>query len=219
MAIELNKKTGINLKKGSVISLEKEGKRLERVCVGLNWGVIERTEKHSFLGFTLWENKQTSSVDLDGSASMFDANKKHLDTVYYHKLRSNDGTIKHSGDDLVGDRNGDDGRDNEVIEIDLTHVDSRVQTIALYLNSYKGQDFATIPFAKVRVFEGTSSRVDSVVATFNLAAEPQFHGYVSMVMGKLVRKPNGAWEFIAIGEPIPAKGIEATIQHIQEQYL
>jgi tellurium resistance protein TerZ len=218
MAIELNKKTGISLKKGSSISLEKEGKRLESVCIGLNWGVIERTEKLSFLGFK-WEDKQTLSVDLDGSASMFDAEKTYIDTVYYRKLRSDDTAIRHSGDDLVGDRNGDDGRDNEVIEIDLSRVNSRVQTIVLYLNSFKGQDFSTIPYAKIRLFEGTRERVDNVIATFNLASEPQFKGFVSMVMGKLVRQPNGNWDCIAVGEPIPTKGIEETILHIRENYL
>ncbi|MCU0425320.1 MAG: TerD family protein [Candidatus Kapabacteria bacterium] len=219
MAIELNKKTGINLKKGSTISLEKDGKRLEHVCVGLNWGVIERTEKHSFLGFIKWEDKQTWSVDLDGSVSTFAADKTYLDTVYYRKLHSDDGAIAHSGDDLTGDRNGDDGRDNEIIEIDLRRVDSRVQTIVLYLNSFKGQDFAAIPYAKIRVFEGSKHRVDDVLATFNLASEAQFRGFVSMVMGKIVRKPNGNWEFVAIGEPAPVSGIEETIRFIGERYL
>lgn len=219
MAIELNKKTGINLKKGSTISLEKDGKRLEHICVGLNWGVIERTEKHSFLGFIKWEDKQTWSVDLDGSVSTFATDKQYIDTVYYRKLLSDDGSIKHSGDDLVGDRNGDDGLDNEIIEINLKSVDSRVQTIVLYLNSFKGQDFATIPYAKIRVFEGSKHQVNDVLATFNLASEPQFRGFVSMVMGKIVRKPNGNWEFIAIGEPVSASGIEETIRCISEQYL
>lgn len=219
MAIELNKKTGINLKKGSTISLEKAGKQLEYVCLGLNWGAIERREQQSFLGIFKWEDRKTWSVDLDASVSTFDAEKNYLETIYYRKLESDDGSIIHSGDDISGDRDGDDDRDNEIIDLDLTKVDEKVETIVLYLNSFKGQDFAEVPYARVRVFEGMRHRVDNVLATFNLASDPQFSGFVSMVMGKLTRKPNGAWDFIAIGDPIPAKNIEETIQHVREHYL
>ncbi|MCK5872733.1 MAG: TerD family protein, partial [Methylococcales bacterium] len=32
----------INLKKGQRISLEKDGQGLEKICVGVNWGAIEK---------------------------------------------------------------------------------------------------------------------------------------------------------------------------------
>ncbi|MCS6796196.1 MAG: TerD family protein [Raineya sp.] len=212
MSIQLDKKTGINLSKGSKISLEKEGKRLEEVCVGLNWGAIKKG-----IFFNLF--KQTIAVDLDGSVTTYDENKQILETVYYRRLRSKDGAIIHSGDDRDGDIYGDDELDNEVIEINLTKVNPKVKYIVFYLNSYNGQDFSQIPYSKIRIFEGNSKRVDSVFATFNLSAEEAFKKHVSMVLGKLTRKENGQWEFTAIGEAAPTKNIDETILHIQKHHL
>jgi tellurium resistance protein TerZ len=211
MSISLDKKTGINLKKGTSISLEKNGKLLEEVCIGLNWGAIKKKAL-----FGLFYDSQ--SVDLDGSVTLFGSNKTYLDTVYYKKLTSYDNAIKHSGDDRIGDVGKADEYDNEVIQINLrkTHVD--VEQIFFYLNSYKGQDFAAIPYSKIRIFEGTPRDVKEVFATFNLSADPSFAGNVSMIMGKLVRTKNN-WEFKAIGEAIPAKDIQEIIKYIKENYL
>ncbi|MDX1905328.1 MAG: TerD family protein [Thermonemataceae bacterium] len=211
MSIELNKKTGINLSKGSKISLEKEGKKLEDVCIGLNWGAIKKSVLFNLL-------KQTVAVDLDGSVTMYDEHRQILETVYYRKLRSKDGAITHSGDDRDGDIYGDDGLDNEVIEIKLSQVNPKVKYIVFYLNSYNGQDFADIPYSKIRIFEGTPKRVDAVFATFNLSAEETFRGHVSMVLGKIVRNGNN-WEFTAIGEATATKNIDETILYIQNNYL
>jgi tellurium resistance protein TerZ len=211
MAISLNKKTGINLKKGSSISLEKQGKLLEKVCIGLNWGAIQ---KKALFGLV----KTAHSVDLDGSVTLFDKDGNDLDTVYYSKLRSNDGAINHSGDDVRGDAGGDDGIDNEIIEINLTKVAPEVEQIVFYLNSYNGQDFGDIPYSKIRIFEGNRHKVDDVFATFNLSADASFAGNVSMVMGKLIRTRSN-WKFEAIGDAVPTKKIQDTIPYIKDNYL
>lgn len=212
MNINLDKKTGINLKKGNSISLEKAGKLLEEVCIGLNWGAIQK--KGGFLNLF----KENVDVDLDGSVSMFDKNGSALDTVYYKKLISSDQAISHSGDDRGGDKNGDDGRDNEILEINLKKIDTNIEQIVFYLNSYKGQDFAEIPYSKIRIFEGNKNEVKEVFATFDLSADAQFAGKVSMIMGKLIRTRSN-WNFQAIGEAIAAKNIEETIRQIQLKYL
>lgn len=212
MSINLDKKTGINLKKGSSISLEKAGKILEEVCIGLNWGVIKK--KTGF--FNLFS--ENIDVDLDGSVSMFDEKGVLLDTVSYSKLSSFDRSIQHSGDDRGGDQGGDDGKDNEIIEINLRKTDARVAQIIFYLNSYRGQDFAEIPYSKIRIFEGSKKEVKEVFATFNLSADPQFAGKVSMIMGKLIRTKNN-WLFHVIGEAVATKDIGHTIKLIQKHYL
>lgn len=209
--ITLEKSTGINLKKGTSINLEKAGRKLEHVCVGLNWGAIPRT---GILGSILGGSV---AVDLDGAVTTFAGEKFH-ETVYYQHLYSIDGSIRHSGDDLTGDLHGDDGRDNEVITIDLRLVSPRVDKIFIYLNSYKEQDFGEIPYSKLRIYEGSPSHVDDVLATFNLSVERKFSGFVSMVMGVIERTGSG-WKFTTIGEPVGSKNIPEIARRLKEDFL
>lgn len=210
--ITLDKKTGINLKKGTSIRLEKNGIPLNNVCIGLNWGAIDRSPKilNHFLG--------SKTVDLDGSVGLF-SNGKCVDTVYYRKLISSDGSIKHSGDDLTGDMNGDDGLDNEVIVSRLSKVSRNVDQIVFFLNSYKKQDFAEIPYSKIRIYEGTPSHVKEVLATFNLSSDDKYAGYISMVMAKIVKQADNSWKFHAIGEPVKSTSVRDTIKVIKERFL
>lgn len=210
--ISLDKKTGINLKKGTSISLEKEGIKLKKICVGLNWGAIT---KNGF--FRTITRRNTTSVDLDGAVSLF-SGEHIVETIYFRNLFSENKSVRHSGDDLTGDLNGDDGFDNEVITINLERIQSHVDSIYIYLNSYKGQDFGDIPYSKLRIFEGTSGNINEVLATFNLSVENKFKGYVSMVMGKLVRTANN-WKFTAIGDPISPTDIEEIVEEIRTHYL
>lgn len=209
--ITLDKKTGINLKKGASIKLEKEGTRLRQICIGLNWGAIHK--KGFFRSLT---GSNTVSVDLDGAVSLFAGNQL-TETIYYQKLVSYNGSIRHSGDDLTGDLDGDDGLDNEVITIDLPQIEPHVDTIYIYLNSYKGQDFGEIPYSKVRIYEGTPDYVNEVLATFNLSVDDKFKGFVSMMMGKLTRTKGNRWEFTALGEPLSPRKIPQIETYLRQQ--
>jgi len=200
----------ISLEKGQKIDLTKEnGHRLQKVFLGLNWGAIE---KDGFFG------KSTESVDLDGSCIAFSESGEVIDVVYYGNLESKENSIQHSGDDLTGDVDGDDGLDNEVISIDLPSVPESVNELYLVLNSFKGQDFATIPFAKIRIYEGDFSRVDEVFAEFDIANDPKFSGYIAMIMGKVYRK-NGEWKFSAIGEPTRSDSLKTTLIDVKDRYF
>lgn len=198
----------VNLVKGQKISLIKEnGSKLESFCIGANWGAIE---KKGFFGTS------KEAVDLDLSIGIFDLNKNLKDVVYFGKLQSQG--IRHSGDDRVGDTSGNDNLDNEVILIDLREIPNEIENIVFVLNSYKGQDFATIPFASIRLYEGTPSRVNSIFATYNIASDSKFAGYVSMILGKLYKK-SGEWKFSAIGEPTRDSKLEETLKTVQQSYL
>jgi tellurium resistance protein TerZ len=178
--------------------------------VGVNWGAIE---KKGFFG-----GKKLEAVDLDASCATFDDGNKLLEVIYFGNLKSNNGAIRHSGDDVVGDTGGDDGLDNEVISVDLSKIGPAVTKIAFVLNSFRGQDFKTIPFASIRIYEGTSSRVNEVFATYDIANGPNFAGHVSMVMGVFYKK-NGEWKFNAIGEPTPDKDLKGTLNSVANKYL
>ena len=202
----------INLQKGQRINLKKDnGTTLQHVCVGINWGAIE---KKGFLGM----GKSKEAVDLDASCALFDENKRLMDVVYFGQLRSKDSSIMHSGDDLTGDMDGDDGLDNEVITVDLSRLNPAVASIAFVLNSFRGQDFASIPFASIRIYEGSAKHVNEVFATYDIANSAAFAGHVSMVMGVFYKK-SGEWKFNAIGEPTKDRKLEETVNTVANSYL
>jgi tellurium resistance protein TerZ len=202
----------INLQKGQRISLEKSnGSKLQNVCVGINWGAIEKKGLFGFGG-------TKEAVDLDASCALFDENKKLMDVVYFGNLKSKDQAVRHSGDDLTGDMGGDDGLDNEVITLDLGILNPAVKHVAFVLNSFRGQDFGTIPFASIRIYEGTPKRVNEVFATYDIANGSDFKGHVSMVMGVFYVK-NDEWKFNAIGEPTKDRKLEETVNTVMRNYL
>ena len=199
----------ISLVKGQKISLEKSGGgALNNFCVGANWGAIE---KKGFFG-----GAKKVAVDLDLSVGMYSDSKQLVNTVYFGRLK--DSGIIHSGDDRTGDVDGDDGLDNEVISLDLNKIASNVDQVVFVLNSYDGYDFATVPFASIRLYEGTADRVNNVVATFDIASDSKFSGFVSMILGKLYRR-NGEWKFSAIGEPTMDKKLEQTLDSVRTKFL
>jgi tellurium resistance protein TerZ len=202
----------INLQKGQRINLEKSnGSKLQTVCVGINWGAIE---KKGMFGF----GSTKEAVDLDASCAMFNEAKQRVDVVYFGNLASSDGAVKHSGDDLTGDLGGDDGLDNEIITLDLSRLNPSVTSVAFVLNSFRGHDFGTIPFASIRIYEGTPKMVNEVFATYDIAKSASFAGHTSMVLGVFYKK-NGEWKFNAVGEPTKDKKLEDTIKTVANQFI
>jgi len=200
----------INLEKGQKINLEKSnGSKLLNICVGINWGAIEKKG--------LFGNKK-EAVDLDGSCAVYDANKNVIDIISFKNLQSSDRAIKHSGDDLTGDLNGDDGLDNEIITLDFNQLNPNANYVAFFINSYRGQDFKDIPFASIRIFEGTPNKVNEVFAKYDVANDKSFAGSVSMVLGVFYKR-NNEWKFNAIGTPTSDKTLEQTIATIQQNHL
>ena len=217
----------INLQKGQKIDLRKEsGEKLQNFCIGVNWGAIETKAL-----FGLMKNKQV--VDLDLSCILIDDNNNVCDHLYsplYNpqvlqqfglpkgKLDSNDGALHHTGDDLQGDKGGDDGLDNEIITVNLDRVAPNVSKIFFFLNNVGKEDFSQIPYAKIRMFEGTPQRVNSVFASYNVAAEPAYAGKRALILAKLYKR-NGEWKFDAIGDPVDDSFLGQTIHRIVQSYL
>ena len=216
----------IRLEKGQRINLEKgNGSKLTQFCVGCNWGAIV---KSSFLGL----GKTVEDVDLDLSCVMVDRNGRLVDHIYsplYRmeflsrygmpagKVDSREGALHHSGDDLKGDQAGDDGLDNEILTVDLNRVSPDVEQIFFFLNNCGREDFSQIPYASIRMYEGTPTKVKEVFASYDVAAEPQYRGMTALVMGKLYRR-GGEWKFSAIGDAFPDPNICETIKRIVTTY-
>jgi|GEM_PF-2627881 len=148
----------IRLEKGQRINLEKDnGSKLSQFCVGCNWGAIEKwvVKSCGFLGLSKKEVREVVDVDLDLSCLMFDAEGKPIDHIWSPlfrfgdrnvglpngKLDSLDRALHHTGDDLTGDQDGDDGLDNEIITVDLACVNPAVQSIVFFLNIYNNNEY------------------------------------------------------------------------------
>ena len=220
---------GIRLEKGQRINLEKEtGAKLTNFCVGCNWGAIV---KKTFFGLS----SSVVDVDLDLSCLMFDAEGKPIDHIYsplYRfgdrnvglpngKVDSVDHALHHTGDDTQGDQNGDDGLDNEIITVDLNKVSSQTNSIVFFLNIYNNNefsgDFSEIPYASIRMYEGTATKVHSVFAQYDVATKDNCRGMRALVMGKLYRR-NGEWKFAAIGDAFEDRNIVQTIGRVMKDY-
>lgn len=219
----------IRLEKGQRINLEKEtGAKLTNFCVGCNWGAIV---KKTFFGLS----SSIVDVDLDLSCLMFDAEGKPIDHIYsplYRfgdrnvglpngKVDSVDHALHHTGDDTQGDQNGDDGLDNEIITVDLNKVSSQTNSIVFFLNIYNNNefsgDFSEIPYASIRMYEGTATKVHSVFAQYDVATKDNCRGMRALVMGKLYRR-NGEWKFAAIGDAFEDRNIVQTIGRVMKDY-
>ena len=173
----------ISLAKGQKISLEKEaGGALTRVVMGLGWDVAQ---KKGFLG----KLSGPASVDLDASCVTFDEQNQQLDAIWFQQLRSKDGSIQHTGDNLTGAGDGDD----EQIIVDLTKVPANVKSLVFVVNSFTGQNFSQIENAFCRVVNATNN---SEIARFNLSAQG---AHTAQIMAKIYRN-GGEWKMHAIGE-------------------
>ncbi len=201
------------LQKGEEVALEKgRGNRLSKVCVGMNWGAIP---KKNYVGV----GKRTKAVDLDGSVALFGKDNELLELVFYNARESKDGAILHSGDDLVGDRSGDDRLDNEVILVNLDKIRPTVKNIFFMLNSYTKQNFDDIPYVKIRIYEGTPLQVEDIFAYYDLSRDSAYEDRISMLMAKLFRNEAGVWKFQTIGEPIEAGDILEAVEKIKTKFL
>ena len=217
----------INLIKGQKIDLRKaSGASLVEFCVGVNWGAIET--KGGFLGF----GKKVTDVDLDLSAVLLNTDGQLCDHIYSPlykkdlldkcglqpgKLSAANGALRHTGDDRAGDSGGDDGLDNEVITVNLALVPESVGQIFFFLNNCGQEDFSQIPYAKIRMFEGTPTKVKEVFASYNVSAETQYAGRRAMILGRLYRRGE-EWKFAAIGDPTEDVFVGQTVLRITQNY-
>lgn len=174
---------GVSLQKSQSVSLAKEAPHgLSQITLGVGWDVA----KGGFFGGLFGGG---GDIDLDASCLTFDANKTVLEAVWFGKLTNAAGTIRHSGDNLTGEGEGDD----ESIAIKLDQLDSKVEYIVLTVNSFRGQTFDKVANAFGRVVDNKSGRE---LARFDISDSGPHTG---LILATLSRS-GGQWDFKAIGE-------------------
>jgi tellurium resistance protein TerZ len=176
----------VSLSKGQKVSLTKgDGGGLSRVRMGLGWDAVK---KKGFLG-----GLKNQSIDLDASALLFDAAGNLIDQVWFQQLRSKDGSVQHTGDNLTGAGEGDD----ESIRVDLTAVPPAVATLVFTVNSFTGQDFSQIENAYCRLIDETN---ETEIARYDLSGSGR---HTAQIMARVTREGSG-WAMTPLG--IPASG-------------
>jgi tellurium resistance protein TerZ len=181
----------ISLSKGQTLSLAKNNPRLSRVFMGLGWDPVK---KGGFLGGLFGGG---GSIDLDASVIVFDVGLNEVDAVSFRKLKSSDGAIKHDGDNLTGDGDGDD----EVIHVDLSRLDPRAAHLVFTVNSFRGQTFKEVDNAVARLVDEANGKE---ICSFTLKEQGSHTG---VVMASLSKGTDG-WTMKAHGKPATGRTVQ-----------
>lgn len=187
----------INLEKGQKINLQKaDGSSLQKVVLGVGWDVAK---SKGFLGF----GGGAGSIDLDASCILFDDNKQVLDVVYFGQLRSKDGSIVHSGDNLTGEGDGDD----EQITVSLPQLPTNVKSLVFTVSSFRGQTFEKVENAFCRLVDQSSGQE---IAKYSLSTQG---AHTALIIAKIYRH-NNEWKMHAIGESTQGRTFDQIIPHV-----
>lgn len=172
----------INLSKGQKVDLTKKNPGLKKIMVGLGWDV------NAF--------DSGSDFDLDAAAFMLDASGKcpsDKEFVFYGNLVHSSESVKHMGDNLTGEGDGDD----EQILVDLTKVPANIERIAFTVTIYEAearhQNFGQVSNSYIRLVDETTG---TEMIHYDLGED--FSIETAIVVGELYRN-NGEWKFNAIG--------------------
>lgn len=170
-----------NLVKGQKVELTKTNKGLKEIIVGLGWDV----------------NKYDGdNFDLDASAFLLGSNgkvKSSGDFIYFNNLKHSTGAVKHMGDNLTGNGDGDD----EQIIVDLEKIPMDIDKIAFTVTIYDAenrmQNFGMVSNAFIRMVNKDNNEE---MIRYDLGED--YSTETAMVLGELYRH-NGEWKFNAIG--------------------
>lgn len=182
----------ISLVKGQTVSLEKDS-GLSKVFMGCGWDPAQPAKKKGFFG-SLLGGGAADDIDLDASVIVFDANKEQLDVVWFQQLKSRDGSINHSGDNLTGEGEGDD----ETIYVDLNALDSAAKYLVFTVNSFRGQTFNEVENAFARLVDQTKN---AEICRYTLTEKGANTGVVMASM----EKTDSGWQLTAHGTPSNGK--------------
>lgn len=167
----------INLEKGQRVNVQ-----LQKFTIGLGWDTNQSDTGADF--------------DLDASAFILGENKKILSDeyfVFYNNLKSPDGSVEHTGDNLTGEGEGDD----ESIRIDLSKIESRAQEICFVVTIHKAeerhQNFGQVRNSFIRIY---NTETGEEIMKYEL--EEDFSVETAVEFGRLYKKAD-QWKFEAIG--------------------
>ena len=172
----------INLTKGQKVDLTKGNPGLKKLMVGLGWDVNAFDSGADF--------------DLDAAAFMLGDNGKcptEKEFIFYGNLTHPSEALKHMGDNLTGEGEGDD----EQIFVDLSKIPSNVSKVAFTVTIYeaesRGQNFGQVSNSFIRIVDESTGHE---LIHYDLGED--FSIETAVVLGEHY-KYNGEWKFNATG--------------------
>lgn len=199
----------INLQKGQRVDLTKTNPGLSKIMVGLGWDPVQSGGK-GLLGALF--GGRGADIDCDASVLMLGENDKlqnNHDVVYFGNLRSRDGSVQHSGDNLTGAGDGDD----EQIQVDLSRVSANIQKLVFVVNIYdcvkRRQHFGMIKNAFIRIVNPANGQE---MLHYNLTDD--YSGKTCLITGEIYRH-GGEWKFAAIGSGTNAASLGEVVRSYQ----
>ncbi len=166
----------INLQKG-----QRESINAPKFTIGLGW---DTNSSSTGTGF-----------DLDASVFVLGENKKVLSDshfVFYNNLKTPDGAVEHTGDNLTGDGDGDD----EQINVDLSKIDANASEICVVVTIHdaenRKQNFGQVRNSFVRIFDGSNTEI------LKYELEEDFSIETAVEFGRIYKKGT-EWKFEAVG--------------------
>ena len=161
----------INLSKGQKVDLTKKNPGLKNIMVGLGWDVNAFDSGADF--------------DLDAAAFMLGSNGKcptEKEFIFYGNLEHASGAVKHMGDNLTGEGEGDD----EQIEVTLPDIPSNVEriafTVTIYDSDVRRQNFGQVSNSFIRIVDMAT---DTELIRYDLGED--FSIETAVVVGELYR--------------------------------
>jgi tellurium resistance protein TerD len=172
----------VSLTKGGNVSLTKAAPGMTAVVIGLGWDA---------------RTTDGASFDLDASAIALGADGRVLSDkhfVFFNNLKTPDGTIEHTGDNLTGEGEGDDEQIKANLASIPAEVDKLVVLASIYNAETSGQSFGQVRNAYMRVLNASDN---AEIARYDLSEDASTE--TAMLFGELYR--NGPeWKFRAVGQ-------------------
>ena len=165
------------------------------------WINIDAATVHVGLG---WDILPGNVYDLDASIITFDKQINELEIIYHKNLKSRDGNIIHHGDNRTGIGEGDD----EVLTINLRNLDQNVASLAVIVNSFKGNSMVGLKSAFIRLFDN-----DKPIGCHVLGQGSETTG---LLLGYFRRDYiNNCWLFQVMIYPLPGNQATDSIEQLK----
>ena len=151
-----------------------------------------------------WDILPGNVFDLDASIITFDKQMNELEIIYHKNLKSKDGSIVHYGDNKTGIGEGDD----EVMSINFRNLNPDVYSLAVIVNSFKGNSMIGLKSAFIRLFDP-----DKPIGCHVLGQGTETTG---LLLGYF-RKDyiNNCWLFQVMIHPLPGNQAPESIEQLK----